>query len=83
MRKLNEDAPKLDRVTSAIRDYPADQMRMWEISPRINSPKNDDPLLWETLRLGRAKTEADTLEAVLVKNTLELVREDTLSDRDA
>jgi hypothetical protein len=25
--------------------YPADQMRMWEISPRINSPKNDDPSL--------------------------------------
>lgn len=24
--------------------YPADQMRMWEISPRVNSPKNDDPL---------------------------------------
>jgi hypothetical protein len=22
--------------------YPADQMRMWEISPRVNSPKNDD-----------------------------------------
>ena len=22
--------------------YPADQMRTWEISPRVNSPKNDD-----------------------------------------
>jgi hypothetical protein len=29
--------------------YPADQMRMWEISPRVNSPKNDDPSLWEPL----------------------------------
>ena len=27
--------------------YPADEMRMWEISPRVNSPKNDDPSLWE------------------------------------
>jgi len=27
--------------------YPANQMRMWEISPRVNSPKNDDPSLWE------------------------------------
>jgi hypothetical protein len=27
--------------------YPADQMRMWEISPRVNSPTNDDPSLWE------------------------------------
>jgi len=25
--------------------YPADQMRLWEISPRVNSPKNDDPSL--------------------------------------
>jgi putative SOS response-associated peptidase YedK len=29
--------------------YPADQMRMWEISPRVNSPKNDDPSLWEPI----------------------------------
>src|SRR4029077_11795328 len=29
--------------------YPADQMRMWDISPRVNSPKNDDPSLWEPL----------------------------------
>jgi putative SOS response-associated peptidase YedK len=44
--------------------YPADQMRMWEISPRVNSPKNDDPSLWEPLRLESAKTEAETLELV-------------------
>ena len=24
--------------------YLGDEMRMWEISPRVNSPKNDDPL---------------------------------------
>jgi putative SOS response-associated peptidase YedK len=29
--------------------YPADEMRMGEISPRVNSPKNDDPSLWEPL----------------------------------
>lgn len=29
--------------------YPADQMRMWEFSPRVNSPKNDDPSLWYQL----------------------------------
>ncbi len=44
--------------------YPADQMRMWEISPRVNSPKNDDPSLWEPLRSEPAKTEAETLELV-------------------
>lgn len=41
--------------------YPADQMRMWEISPRVNSPKNDDPSLWEPLRSESATTEAETL----------------------
>ena len=44
--------------------YPADQMRMWEISPRVNSPKNDDPPLWEPLHSEPAKTEAETLELV-------------------
>jgi putative SOS response-associated peptidase YedK len=29
--------------------YRADQMRTWEISPRVNGPKNDDPSLWEPL----------------------------------
>jgi len=50
--------------------FPAGQMRMWGISERVNSPKNYDPSLWESLRSEPAKTETDTLE---------LVREDTLS----
>jgi putative SOS response-associated peptidase YedK len=37
--------------------YPADEMRMWEISPRVNSPKDDDPSLWEP-----NQTITDTLE---------------------
>jgi putative SOS response-associated peptidase YedK len=41
--------------------YPTDQMRMWEISLRVNSPKNDDPSLRESLRSEPAKTEADML----------------------
>ena len=36
--------------------YPADQMRMWEISSRINSPKNDDPSLWEPLHAQPTQT---------------------------
>jgi putative SOS response-associated peptidase YedK len=44
--------------------YPGDQMRMWKISPRVNSSKNDDPSLWEPLRSDSAKTEAETLELV-------------------
>jgi putative SOS response-associated peptidase YedK len=42
--------------------YPADQMRMWEISPRVNSPKNDDPSLWEPLHSEPTQTTTDALE---------------------
>src|SRR6201987_3710031 len=45
--------------------YPADEMRMWEISPRVNSPKNDDPSLWEPLH---AQTQTDVLELLLNKD---------------
>jgi putative SOS response-associated peptidase YedK len=31
--------------------YPANQMRTWKIAPRINSPKNDDPSLWEPVHV--------------------------------
>jgi putative SOS response-associated peptidase YedK len=33
--------------------YPADQIRMWEISPRVNRAKNDDPSLWEPFMQSR------------------------------
>ena len=42
--------------------YPADEMRMWEISPRVNSPKNDDPSLWEPLHSEPTQTTTDALE---------------------
>jgi len=41
--------------------YPADQMHMWEISLRVNSPKNDDPSLWEPLHGEPTQTTTDTL----------------------
>ena len=41
--------------------YPADQMRMWEISPRVNSPKNDDPSLWEPLHAESTQRMTDEL----------------------
>jgi putative SOS response-associated peptidase YedK len=28
------------KLKAILVPYPADQMRMWEISPRVNSPKN-------------------------------------------
>jgi putative SOS response-associated peptidase YedK len=42
--------------------YPADQMRMWEFSPRVNSPKNDDPSIGEPVHAGAAQTTSDALE---------------------
>jgi hypothetical protein len=42
--------------------YPADEMRMWEISPRVNSPKNDDPSLWEPVHAEPAQTRTNELE---------------------
>jgi hypothetical protein len=42
--------------------YPADQKRMWEISARVNSPKNDDPSLWESIHAEQAQTTTDALE---------------------
>ena len=32
-----------------LKSYPADEMKMWSISQRVNSPKNDDPSLVEPL----------------------------------
>jgi hypothetical protein len=42
--------------------YPAEEMRMWEISPRVNSPKNDDPSLWEPVCAEPGHTTTDALE---------------------
>ena len=50
-----DDQSRLVNVKELLVLYPADQMQMWEISPRVNSPKNDDPSLWEALH-------ADVLE---------------------
>jgi hypothetical protein len=44
--------------------YPADQMQMWEISPRVNSPKNNDPSLWEPLHSEPTQATTDSLELV-------------------
>jgi len=35
---------------------------MWEISPRVNSPKNDDPSLWEPVHAEPTQTTSDALE---------------------
>jgi putative SOS response-associated peptidase YedK len=42
--------------------YPADEMRTWEISPRVNSPRNDDRSLWEPVHAESAHATTDALE---------------------
>jgi putative SOS response-associated peptidase YedK len=42
--------------------YPADQMRMWEISPRVNSPMNVDPSLWKPIHPEATQTTTEVLE---------------------
>ena len=37
-------------------------MLMWEISPRVNSPKNADPSLWKPVHVEPRETTTDTLE---------------------
>ena len=54
--------------------YPADQMRMWEISPRVNSPKNDDPSLWEPLHAEPTQTTSDALKLLRVAGLLSAAR---------
>jgi hypothetical protein len=41
---------------------------MWEISPRVNSPKNDDPSFWEPVRAEPKQTITDALELLLSKD---------------
>jgi putative SOS response-associated peptidase YedK len=40
-----------------LEPYPADQMKIWPISQRVNSPKNDDPTLVESLH-AKPRTDA-------------------------
>jgi putative SOS response-associated peptidase YedK len=34
-----------------LRPFPADLMRMWPISTRVNKPENDDPSIAEPVQL--------------------------------
>jgi hypothetical protein len=54
---------RLSQLKELLVPYPAaEEMRMWEVSPRINSPKNDDPSLWEPLHSEPTLTTTHTLE---------------------
>jgi putative SOS response-associated peptidase YedK len=37
-----------------LRPFPAEPMRMWPISTRVNKPENDDPSIIEPIELSAA-----------------------------
>ena len=37
-----------------VRPFPAEPMRMWPISTRVNKPENDDPAIVEPIKLPTA-----------------------------
>jgi putative SOS response-associated peptidase YedK len=39
-----------------MRPFPAEPMRMWPISTRVNKPENDDPSIVEPIELTAATT---------------------------
>jgi SOS response associated peptidase (SRAP) len=38
-------------LNQLLKPYPAEEMKMWPISQRVNCPKNDDPSLLEPIRV--------------------------------
>jgi hypothetical protein len=42
-----------------MRSFPADLMRMWAISTRVNKPENDDPSIVEPIRVATDAAQAD------------------------
>jgi putative SOS response-associated peptidase YedK len=40
-----------------MRPFPAEAMRMWPISTRVNKPENDDPSILDEIVLGAEAAE--------------------------
>jgi putative SOS response-associated peptidase YedK len=36
-------------LKALLKPYPAKEMKMWPVSERVNSPKNDDPTLLDQI----------------------------------
>jgi len=41
--------PEDGDLKALLKPFPADQMRVWEISPRVNSPENNDQRIIEPI----------------------------------
>ena len=46
-----------------LKPYPSEEMTMWAVSPKLNSPKNDSPDLLEPIQEPDGSTEGDLIGA--------------------
>jgi len=59
-----------------LKPYPSDEMTMWAVSPKLNSPKNDSPDLLESIQEADASADGQVKRA----NEGEAEREQTNSE---
>src|SRR5262249_9172036 len=65
-RWLGEEADPRD----LMRPFPAELMRMWPISARVNKPENDDPSIIEPIEVATDAAEANLLSLDLRERRL-------------
>lgn len=53
-----------------LQPFPAEPMRMWPISTRVNKPENDDPSIAEPVRIERACGIVAALLAAFATHTV-------------
>ena len=46
-----------------LRPFPSDEMTMWAVSPKLNSPKNDSPDLLEPIEEPDAPADGEVVRA--------------------
>jgi hypothetical protein len=54
------------RLVAEMRPFPAEPMRMWPISTRVNKPENDDPSIVEPIELAIPPPKLDSRRTALV-----------------
>jgi putative SOS response-associated peptidase YedK len=51
---LGEDAAEPEQLKTLLVPYPAEDITMWPVSPRVGNVKNNDPSLIEPIELAAA-----------------------------
>jgi putative SOS response-associated peptidase YedK len=52
-------------LKALLKPFPADEMRLWAISPRVNSPENNDPVIIVPIPSTNKRLETDRTVAQL------------------